>query len=647
MQEVNKARIELDTQLRLNHPFIIKLKFWAAEVESHYFTLVLITPYAGSDLDKQLKTRIRDRCYWSEEELVRLLAQVLSALLYCQTLGVAHRDIKPSNIFITDKGEVQLGDFGEAKETESQAQSLRGTKLYMCPIKQESFRFDSFQPYDPFKSDVYSLGVTFWQLAGLRTEQELADYQARNTIWTSLTELRLRYSDKFYVFLGRMLIENEKNRPNFLTLAKHFWNNWQNFRALFPGDMEREECQSCGQYEASSFCLCTFPLVPLCDLCLGRHTESAEHEVQALCFKNRFQTQEIASRRLKTSKLLKTTIDNLLNARALIQTELKQQEAAFVELERQLNKTKNAIKDLLCNTERSVMSLIAGFQEVLETVQVKSQDYLELLQNIEEPYVHIRYWNEGAVKHPVIGGRLADLQALERQLIVPALAGQQVLIYSHLSQVDTYELQSNCAQDTSLAMLNGSLLAGYGGALKPCMLFTLDLNYRKEERAEGLVGRQGAGLVAVDNVLHIFGGKGERSAETWDLYSRRSEHIPSMKVERYRCNPCEYKRKIYLPGQVIEIYDPNTSTYTHFSSLSFVSRFYSAHIYRNTLFLCTDSQVVATPMTAKCLRSCGALPGQWHWQTPAVQVGGRLYFVQQGIVTFWSFPGCIQYGEES
>ena len=646
LQEVAKARVELDTQLRLSHKFILKLEFWVAEAEAHYFTLVLITPYTGSDLNEQLKSHVLDRCYWSEEELVRLLAQVLSALLYCQTMGVAHRDIKPSNIFLTSKGEVSLGDFGEAKDVESLVQSVRGTVLYLCPIKLEAYRSDSLQRYDPFKSDVYSLGVTFWQLAGLKSEKELEDFRAQSDVWTYMRELQPRYSAHFVGFLGGMVTLDESTRPNFLTLAKHFWNDWPNYRILFPGDMVREDCQHCARYEASEFCLCQFPLVSRCDFCSKEHvdTERGEHEVHALCFRSRFDTQESVSRRLRTSKLLTASIEGLFKARDILRAEREQQTAAFLELQKQVNDTKTAIQLHLDDTERTITSLIAKFKEDLDTVQVKSSEYLDRLQSIEEPYVRIKYLRSGAMECPVVGGGLAALQALDREIVVPVLTGQLALLYSK-SRTDTFPLQSCLAEDTSLAMLSSSLLAGYGGAQKPCMLFLLDLNYRKEDRAEGLVGRQGAGLVAVDNILYIFGGKGELSAETWDMDSRRNERIPSMYVEKYRCSPCEYKRKIYLPGRTIDIYDINTSTYTRFASHSLVPSFYLAYIHHDTLFLCTNKAVLSTPITAVCLRS-EALSREWNWQAPAVQVGAKLYFVQQGKVREWSFPGYSQSSEE-
>jgi serine/threonine protein kinase/WD40 repeat protein len=89
--------------------------------------------------------------------------QVAEALAYAHQEGVIHRDIKPANLLLDTGGRVWVTDFGLAK-TEAgaltQTGDIVGTVRYMAP---ERFRGWS----DP-RSDVYSLGLTLYEMLALR-----------------------------------------------------------------------------------------------------------------------------------------------------------------------------------------------------------------------------------------------------------------------------------------------------------------------------------------------------------------------------------------------------------------------------------------------------------------------------------------------
>ena len=80
--------------------------------------------------------------------------------------GVIHKDIKPDNILIHPQTrEVKLGDFGIASQLASEMPTaanplrMQGTLLYMSP--EQTGRMN--QPLD-YRSDFYSLGITFYQM---------------------------------------------------------------------------------------------------------------------------------------------------------------------------------------------------------------------------------------------------------------------------------------------------------------------------------------------------------------------------------------------------------------------------------------------------------------------------------------------------
>jgi CheY-like chemotaxis protein len=116
---------------------------------------------------RSLLEEMQVRCPLTVPRCVEVVVPVCEVLAEAHQAGIIHRDIKPSNIFLnkTSRGEVvKVLDFGIAKLREGSKGttltldgSLLGTPSFMAP---ERFREG---PYDG-KSDVYSLGVTLYQM---------------------------------------------------------------------------------------------------------------------------------------------------------------------------------------------------------------------------------------------------------------------------------------------------------------------------------------------------------------------------------------------------------------------------------------------------------------------------------------------------
>ena len=62
-----------------------------------------------------LDTRIADSGVMTEDQSKAVVSQLLSAVQYLHSVGVAHRDIKPENVIINDDNEVKLIDFNISK----------------------------------------------------------------------------------------------------------------------------------------------------------------------------------------------------------------------------------------------------------------------------------------------------------------------------------------------------------------------------------------------------------------------------------------------------------------------------------------------------------------------------------------------------
>jgi len=107
--------------------------------------------------------------YW--QSVARLGRQAAEALRHAHSQGVLHRDIKPANLLLDPHGTLWLADFGLAKAAQSADPSLSndvvGTVRYMAP--------EQFGGHTDQRSDIYSLGLTLYELLTLHSAYEETD----------------------------------------------------------------------------------------------------------------------------------------------------------------------------------------------------------------------------------------------------------------------------------------------------------------------------------------------------------------------------------------------------------------------------------------------------------------------------------------
>ncbi|HUJ30103.1 MAG TPA: protein kinase [Candidatus Acidoferrum sp.] len=149
----------------LNHPGITTI-YDVNDGHDHLFIVMELVQ--GETLRRRLAAGALEI-----RELVRLGAEIASALEAAHSRGVVHGDIKPENIVVQPQGSVKLFDFGIARQTvadtasatrtlppsaEASSPEVAGTLAYMAP---EILRGDSSDS----RADLYALGVVLFELA--------------------------------------------------------------------------------------------------------------------------------------------------------------------------------------------------------------------------------------------------------------------------------------------------------------------------------------------------------------------------------------------------------------------------------------------------------------------------------------------------
>ena len=152
----------------LNHPNICTIHTIEKYELQHFIVMELLV---GQTLAQRLTGQPMDM-----ETLLPLTIQMADALESAHAKGIVHRDIKPANLFLTERGQLKILDFGLAKITQGQTTqaadggrtlaagdeltspgSAVGTISYMSPEQARGQLVDA-------RTDLFSAGTVLYQM---------------------------------------------------------------------------------------------------------------------------------------------------------------------------------------------------------------------------------------------------------------------------------------------------------------------------------------------------------------------------------------------------------------------------------------------------------------------------------------------------
>jgi serine/threonine protein kinase/tetratricopeptide (TPR) repeat protein len=169
-QLIERFQREARAASALNHPNICTIH----SIEQHDRRNFLVMEL----LEGQTLAQLMARQPFSMDRLLPIAIQIADALESAHAKGIVHRDIKPANLWLTDRGQIKILDFGLAKiersgiadegSSASQLETMAGeltspgaamgTVSYMSPEQARGQLVDA-------RTDLFSVGTVFYQMA--------------------------------------------------------------------------------------------------------------------------------------------------------------------------------------------------------------------------------------------------------------------------------------------------------------------------------------------------------------------------------------------------------------------------------------------------------------------------------------------------
>lgn len=210
-----RAEVEREIKLleNLNHPHVIRYFSSFRENGNFYIVIEYIN---GGSLDNLMKGLKEKGKLMDEKKVWDFMLQTLSGLVYLhEHKKIIHRDIKPDNILFDKEYNIKISDFGVSAVNRNDADELikcHGTCIgpidFMAPEMANGGTYE-------FKSDVYMLGLTFFNLmSGKMPEKKVCQGDDIFVIINRDATLPDYYSNDMKNFIKKLLTVDVKDRPS-------------------------------------------------------------------------------------------------------------------------------------------------------------------------------------------------------------------------------------------------------------------------------------------------------------------------------------------------------------------------------------------------------------------------------------------------
>ncbi|CAD8069614.1 unnamed protein product [Paramecium primaurelia] len=195
--------------IRMSFNFQITLKHRNIIIQFQNYVIQILK---NIQRNKKIKDQLKRKQLIFQFKQLKERNGIYLYLFYClHEINYCHRDIKPENILVKD-GWIKITDVNLAKYIDNMlmtTQSLVGTPFYSAP------EVNKKQKYSPYKADIYSLGVVFYEmLYGLLKKQ-----QNNIDIKEKIKKSNIQINDILKNLILKMVQDNPQDRADWLYVS--------------------------------------------------------------------------------------------------------------------------------------------------------------------------------------------------------------------------------------------------------------------------------------------------------------------------------------------------------------------------------------------------------------------------------------------
>ena len=209
--QISKYKKELELIYKLEHPNIIKIyNIFFKYIDNATYLSYILMEKAISNWETEIEKRYQSFDYYTENELINILNQLVNALLYLQKKNITHGNIKPQNILICENNTFKVADIG----------GVNKNKLFISPKPFFGYKFKV--EHNSFKNDVFSLGycLLYAMSLDIKLIKSIREINSMIEIKNIIDKYNLdkRYSDKFMNICYNMINNDVDKRYDFYEL---------------------------------------------------------------------------------------------------------------------------------------------------------------------------------------------------------------------------------------------------------------------------------------------------------------------------------------------------------------------------------------------------------------------------------------------